>query len=142
MEHPQLLWRDDWHDEQKQQKQQQQQQNQQQQQQKQKQSPNRPKQGMDFAALAHFETRLLRLLATDAFRTHGLSLSQLPKEYEKNWHTPIPKPRDFGCRTLVYLLEHHCSTNILVERNNNNNKGTTRTQQAVVRARTLVPEAG
>jgi ankyrin repeat protein len=143
MEHPQLLWRDDWHDEQKQQKQQQQQQKQQQQQQKQKQSPNRPKQGMDFAALAHFETRLLRLLATDAFRTHGLSLSQLPKEYEKNWHTPIPKPRDFGCRTLVYLLEHHCSTNILIERNNNNNnKGTTRTQQAVVRARALVPEAG
>ena len=61
-----------------------------------------------------FERRLVSLLRTEGFRIHGLPISQLPKEYEKNWHTPVPKPRDFGCRKLIYLVQKHCP-NVSVE---------------------------
>ena len=29
-------------------------------------------------------------------------------------HTPVPKPRDFGCRKLIYLVQKHCP-NVSVE---------------------------
>lgn len=72
-------------------------------------------------ALEEFEHRLVRLLSNDAFRQTGLPLSQLPKEYEKNWHVPIPKPRDFGCRKLIYLLQTQCP-NVHVEKTSASNQ--------------------
>ena len=66
------------------------------------------------SCLMEFERRLVSLLRTEGFRIHGLPISQLPKEYEKNWHTPVPKPRDFGCRKLIYLVQKHCP-NVSVE---------------------------
>lgn len=65
------------------------------------------------ASLLQFEFRLIRLLKSESFLQSGLRISQLPKEYEKNFHTPIPKPREFGCRKLIYLLQKHCP-NIVV----------------------------
>ncbi|KAL3938279.1 MAG: hypothetical protein SGBAC_006781 [Bacillariaceae sp.] len=58
--------------------------------------------------LKDFEAKLVRLLSSESFLKSGLSLSQLSKEYQKNWHIPIPKPREFGCRKLSYLLETKC----------------------------------
>ena len=60
--------------------------------------------------LQDFETNVLRLLQTHK----SLPLSQLSKEYKKNWHAPVPKPRDFGCRKLGYLIQTYC-LNIQVE---------------------------
>jgi ankyrin repeat protein len=82
------------------------------------------------ATLEEFEYRLVRLLSNDAFRQTGLPLSQLPKEYEKNWHVPVPKPREFGCRKLIYLLQTKCP-NVHVE-------STSESKQAVLRVATYV----
>jgi hypothetical protein len=62
----------------------------------------------DTAALQEFERRLLLLLQTPIFRDKGLPISQLPKEFQKNWKTPVPKPRDHGCRQLSFFIQKHC----------------------------------
>jgi hypothetical protein len=56
--------------------------------------------------LQDFERRLIRLLTP--LGDTGMSISQLPKEYEKNWHMPVPKPRDYKCRRLIQLIKKHC----------------------------------
>ena len=64
--------------------------------------------------LAEFQSRLVRLLSNESFIESGLCLAQLPKEYEKNYHMKLPKPRDYGCRKLIQLLQTHCP-NIAVD---------------------------
>ncbi len=58
--------------------------------------------------LAEFESRLVRLLSSDSFAKEGLSIAQLPKEYEKNFHCTIPNPREFGFRKLIAMLQGCC----------------------------------
>eukprot|EP00588_Corethron_pennatum_P009992 CAMPEP_0194269620 /NCGR_PEP_ID=MMETSP0169-20130528/3757_1 /TAXON_ID=218684 /ORGANISM="Corethron pennatum, Strain L29A3" /LENGTH=443 /DNA_ID=CAMNT_0039011339 /DNA_START=263 /DNA_END=1594 /DNA_ORIENTATION=+ len=92
MEHRQILWYPEWHEDRRRIEF------------KKKQETTAP----SMELLIEFETRLVSLLRMDGFRIRGLAISQLPKEYEKNWHTPVPKPRDFGCRKLIYLIQKHC----------------------------------
>ena len=38
-------------------------------------------------------------------------MAQLRKEYEKNWHTPLPKPKeDFNCKSkkMVHFIKRYC----------------------------------
>jgi ankyrin repeat protein len=56
--------------------------------------------------LQDFERRLIRLLTP--LGANGMSISQLPKEYEKNWHMPVPKPRQYKCRRLIQLIKKLC----------------------------------
>mmetsp|Transcript_28239 Transcript_28239/g.56376 ORF Transcript_28239/g.56376 Transcript_28239/m.56376 type:complete len:191 (+) Transcript_28239:1-573(+) len=58
--------------------------------------------------LAEFESRLVRLLSSDSFANKGLSIAQLPKEYEKNFHCRIPTPRECGFRKLIFMLQECC----------------------------------
>lgn len=60
--------------------------------------------------LSEFESRLVRLLSSDSYQQSGLNLAQLPKEFEKNFHLQLPKPREFGHQKLIQLLQYHCSS--------------------------------
>lgn len=76
------------------------------------------------ARLQDFERRLVRLLTTKAHKENGLTLAQLPKEYQKNFPhdhdngvTRKPKgsssllpvtPRDYQCKNLSQLIEQEC----------------------------------
>jgi ankyrin repeat protein len=97
LEYERLCWHSGWHDEQNRKK-----------------ATTALSANNYSSALANFEYRLIRLLKHDSFLQSGLRISQLPKEYEKNYHAPIPKPREFGCKKLIHLLRQHCP-NIVVE---------------------------
>jgi len=90
LEYERLCWHPRWHDSQS--------------------SPLSPQQSSGESVLAEFESRLVRLLSTDLFSMSGLSMAQLPKEYEKNFHTKLPKPRDFDHRKLTHLIEKECGS--------------------------------
>ena len=86
------------------------------------------------ADIRDFERRLIRLLSQqqdrpcdyvrqkhsidslEECRGRRIAMAQLRKEYEKNWHTPLPKPQDFGCRSkkMVHFIQRYCP-NIQVE---------------------------
>lgn len=94
-EYEKLCWTPTWHEEQMRQE-----------------EPSIPHSNINLSAvnsrdntesLKDFEARLVRLLSSGP-----VPLSNLSKEYEKCWHIPIPKPREFGCRKLSYLLETKC----------------------------------
>ena len=88
MDYKRLLWHSTWHEVQR------------------KESPNDD--------LAEFESRLVRMLSAKGFAKKGLNLSQLPREFEKNYHVPLPDPKSFGHRKLVKLLRT-LSTRIIVD---------------------------
>lgn len=83
LEHERICWHSSWHEEQQ------------------------STQTKD-SSLGEFESRLVRLLSSESFLKSGLTLAQLPREYEKNFHEKVPSPRDFGCRKLIQLLEKEC----------------------------------
>ncbi len=64
--------------------------------------------------LAQFERRLVSLLLTEAHQHTGLSLAQLPKEYQKNWHS-IVNPKDYKCRKWVDLLQRFSTIQVFVD---------------------------
>jgi len=61
-----------------------------------------------------FERRLVSLLLTDVHKEKGLSLAQLPKEFQKSWDH-LPNPKDYGCRKWIDLLQRKLSGTIHVE---------------------------
>ena len=106
LEYPLLKWMESWHYGQEQEEEEQQQQKQ-----------MNPKDKRSRSDLADFEFRLVRLLlSNDQFRKQGLPMSQLRKEFEKNWpDTKLPEPKDYGCKKLISLFQQHFP-NITVER--------------------------
>eukprot|EP00980_Cylindrotheca_fusiformis_P003710 scaffold822_cov130-Cylindrotheca_fusiformis.AAC.5 len=108
LEHERLCWILEWHEQQQQQQQQQQQLKQAEKKKASTKNLSRATETENKEELEEFQRRLVRLLSNDDFCRNGLPLSQLPKEYEKNWHVQIPKPRQFGCRKLIYLLQTKC----------------------------------
>ena len=91
LEHERLCWHQSWHDEQV----------------SSKEWGNINSNADDL--LAEFQSRLVKLLSNDSFAKSGLCLAQLPKEYEKNFpQSNVPKPRDYGCRKLIQLIQTRC----------------------------------
>ena len=72
----------------------------------------RPLSDTQMQELEAFETKLIAMV--QSFPNQSLPLSQLPKEFEKNWRQSIPTPRNYACRTLRFLIESYCP-NICVE---------------------------
>ncbi|CAB9525653.1 Ankyrin Repeat Protein [Seminavis robusta] len=102
-EWPRVKWTEEWH-------QQQQQQNaihhHQQQQTSTIHTHDNDDDGDLLLLLQDFETKLLRLLLHTP--QQQVALAQLPHEYAKNWHQPLPKPKHYGCRKLIHLLQRYC----------------------------------